>query len=209
VVGKYYGTGNLSSDLRTWLSAIHVNTGTCVNGLEETNDQIKDKVFMKIDEVDSLVNDLLTNVKVQTISGRSANKGSFPSWVKPSVQKLLLKNAEQSFDVVVAADGTGNFTKVMDAVNAAPDSGMKQYVILIKKGVYKEIVEVNKMNIMMIGEGMYATIITGNLSNGTNHLATFQTATFGKSTQTLQILFIFPLFLCKYMYAFIFMSSGD
>jgi pectinesterase len=56
VVGKYYGTGNLSSDLRTWLSAIHVNTGTCVNGLEETNDQIKDKVFMKIDEVDSLVN---------------------------------------------------------------------------------------------------------------------------------------------------------
>jgi len=33
-----------------------------------------------------------------------------------------LKNAKQSFDVVVAADGTGNFTKVMDAVNTAPDS---------------------------------------------------------------------------------------
>ena len=55
----------------------------------------------------------------------------------------MLVNGVQA-DVVVAADGTGNFTKIMDVVLAAEDYSMKRFVIYIKRGVYKENVEIKK-----------------------------------------------------------------
>ena len=51
---KYNGTGNLSSDLRTWLSAIHANTDTSMAQFEGMDEKMKDKIATKIDSVDSL-----------------------------------------------------------------------------------------------------------------------------------------------------------
>ena len=39
---------------------------------------------------------------------------------------------------MVAADGTWNFTKIMDTVLATKDYNMKRFVIYIKRGVYKD-----------------------------------------------------------------------
>ncbi|PNX57987.1 pectinesterase, partial [Trifolium pratense] len=96
----------------------------------------------------------LTKVEIQK-EKYSLKSGQFPSWIHRNAQQLLKrKEKDIVFDVVVAKDGSGNFTKVVDAVNAAPSSSTKLFIIQIKRGVYYENVEVAKNNIVMIGQGM-------------------------------------------------------
>jgi pectinesterase len=108
----------------------------------------------------------------------TTQQGNFPSWVKPGDRKLL-QASEMPVDVVVASDGSGNYTKVMEAVLAAPDYSQKRYIIHVKEGVYNEhvVINVNKSNLMMIGDGMDATVITGDLSSGRDKLDTYSTFT--------------------------------
>ncbi|GAY68306.1 hypothetical protein CUMW_263110 [Citrus unshiu] len=63
----------------------------------------------------------------------------FPYWFKREDQKFLLVNGVQG-DVVVAADGTWNFTKIMDAVLATEDCNMKRFVIYIKRDLFAGLV---------------------------------------------------------------------
>lgn len=178
--GKHNSTGNLSSDLRTWLSAVLANPETCLDGFEGTSSIVKSLVSAGLGQVSSLVKQLLTQVHPTTEDHFTSN-GHFPSWVKPEEMKLLQANGVAA-DAVVAADGSGNYTKVMDAVLAAPDYSMKRYVIYIKKGVYNEIVEIKKKkwNIMVVGDGMDATVISGNRSF-IDGWTTFRSATFAVS----------------------------
>lgn len=179
--GKENSTGNLSSDLRTWLSAALVNQETCSDGFEGTNSIVKGLVSAGLNQVTSLVQTLLTQVHpVTSYEPSRTQNNQFPSWLKPKDRKLI-QGTGVSADVVVAADGTGNFTKVTDAVLAAPDYSMKRYVIYIKRGVYKENVEIKKKkwNLMIVGDGMDATIISGNRSF-VDGWTTFRSATFGK-----------------------------
>jgi len=183
VAGKNNSTGNLSSDLRTWLSAALANQDTCMDGFDGTNGIVKGLVSSGLGQITSLLQQLLT--QVNPISNNfpfSSTQGHFPSWVKPGDRKLLQANGVV-MDAVVSADGTGDFTKVMDAVLAAPNYSMKRYVIFVKRGVYHENVEIKKKkwNLMMIGEGMNATVITGNRSF-VDGWTTFRSATFGKNT---------------------------
>ncbi|RDY05387.1 hypothetical protein CR513_10784, partial [Mucuna pruriens] len=179
--GKHNSTGNLSSDLRTWLSAALANADTCMDGFEGSNGNVRGLISTGIDQAKSLLQKILTQVKPVNLDkcSRSRSRNSIPSWIEPGDKKLL-QTKEVGVDAVVAADGTANFTTVMDAVHAAPMYSMKRYVIYIKKGVYTEKVEINKnkWNLVMIGDGMDDTVITGNLSYTTN-LTTFKTATFG------------------------------
>ncbi|CAJ2662104.1 unnamed protein product [Trifolium pratense] len=77
----------------------------------------------------------------------------------------------------------------MDAISASPYKSMKRYVILIKRGVYMEniVIDESKWNLMIIGEGIDTTIISGNLNCATfkcgqnNNLSTYDTATFAVS----------------------------
>jgi len=169
MAGKHNGTGNLSSDLRTWLSAVLANTDTCMDGFEGTSGNVKDLISNEIKESTWLLQNLVNQVV-------SDNFRSDTSWVEP-----LLQIKTMPADAVVAADGSGNFTTVMDAVNAAPDYSMRHFVIHIKKGLYSEKVEIqkNKWNLVMIGEGMDATVISSSFSR-TENLTTFRTPTFGK-----------------------------
>lgn len=180
--GKDNSTGNLSSDLRTWLSAVLVNPDTCIEGLEGTNGIVEGLVSSGLVRVMSLVKNLL--LQVDPISDHfetKLGKDRFPSWLKDADMKLLKTNGVTA-DAVVAADGSGDYTTVMDAVMAAPDNSMKRYVIYVKKGVYVENVEIKKKkwNIMIIGEGMDATVISGSRSYG-DGWTTFRSATFAVS----------------------------
>lgn len=176
--GKHNSTGNLSSDLRTWLSAALVNQDTCSDGFDGTNSIVKGLVSGSLNQITSLVVDLLG--QVHPISDQHEPSGQTPAWFKSEDRKLLQANGVP-VDVVVAQDGTGNFTNITGAILSAPDYSMKRYVIYIKRGVYKEYVEIKKKkwNIMMIGDGMDATIITGN-HNYVDGWTTFRSATFGK-----------------------------
>jgi len=65
-------------------------------------------------------------------------------------------------DFVVAADGSGNFRTVQEAINAVPDFRKKETLIFIKKGVYKEklVLAGSKTNVVFIGEDRNQTILT-------------------------------------------------
>ncbi|XVF88967.1 hypothetical protein PTKIN_Ptkin19aG0093900 [Pterospermum kingtungense] len=203
--GKNNSTGDLTSDLRTWLSATMANQETCMDGFEGTNSMVKTVVGGSLNQVTSLVSNLLTMVQPgpssrsngATVSGgqkgggggtggghpgqKLTNKNQFPAWFQREDRKLIQANGV-SADVVVAADGTGNFTSIMDAVASAPDYNMTRYIIYIKKGLYKENVEIKKKkwNLMMVGDGMDVTVISGNRSF-IDGWTTFRSATFAVS----------------------------
>ncbi|KAJ6697816.1 PECTINESTERASE [Salix purpurea] len=96
-----------------------------------------------------------------------------------STDRLLFQlSSSTPPDVVVAADGSGNYTTVSAAVSAAPSYSSKRYIIRIKAGVYRENVEVpkEKSNIMFLGDGRKTTIITGSRSVAGGS-TTYQSAT--------------------------------
>ncbi|KAG4403998.1 hypothetical protein GLYMA_01G240300v4 [Glycine max] len=105
--------------------------------------------------------------------------GDFPSWVSSKDRRLLESTVgDIKANVVVAKDGSGKFKTVAEAVASAPDNGKTRYVIYVKKGTYKENVEIGKKktNVMLVGDGKDATVITGNL-NFIDGTTTFKTAT--------------------------------
>ncbi|CAI0540077.1 unnamed protein product [Linum tenue] len=67
----------------------------------------------------------------------------WPEWMKAGDRRLLQASTVTA-DVVVAADGSGKYRKVSEAVAAAPKKSGKRYVIRIKAGVYRETFEVTK-----------------------------------------------------------------
>lgn len=112
------------------------------------------------------------------------DNNGLPSWVDAKVQRHLLQAAaSSSYDVVVAKDGSGKYTTIQAAVDAAPQNSSKRYTIYVKAGTYAEQVNVykNTNNLVLIGDGMNQTIITGSLhvANSTN-MTTFKSATLSK-----------------------------
>lgn len=75
---------------------------------------------------------------------------------------LSAQNPIRKYNIIVAADGTGTFKSVQQAINAVPDNQSERTVIFIKKGIYKEKVSVSssKTNLTIIGEDSEKTIIT-------------------------------------------------
>ncbi|KAJ0625400.1 putative pectinesterase [Helianthus annuus] len=84
--------------------------------------------------------------------------------------------------VVVSQDGSGNFSNIMDAVNIAPNKTKAEdgyFLIYVTAGVYEEYVNIpkNKYYLMIIGDGINQTVITGNRSV-VDGWTTFNSATF-------------------------------
>lgn len=108
-----------------------------------------------------------------------AVKGGFPKWVSVKDRRLLQAAVnETNFNLVVAKDGSGNFTTVGEAVAAAPNSSTTRFVIYIKAGAYFENVEIEraKANLMFIGDGIGKTLIKGD-RNVVDGWTTFRSAT--------------------------------
>ncbi|MGO4773255.1 pectinesterase family protein [Flavobacterium sp. W22_SRS_FK3] len=70
----------------------------------------------------------------------------------------------QTYDIVVAKDGSGNYTTVQAAVNAAPSNSSARTKIYIKNGTYYEVITIpsNKTNLTFIGQSSTGTILTYN-----------------------------------------------
>ncbi|KAK4493473.1 hypothetical protein RD792_006036 [Penstemon davidsonii] len=185
--GKDNSTGNVNADMKTWLSGALINQDTCKEGFDGTNSILKTLISGSLDQVTSLVYDILSAIKPTPTTppkggggggkggsgggGRSGGRklitnSQFPNWMKSNDRKLLQAANGAVADVVVALDGTGNFTKIEDAIHTAPELSNKRYIIYVKKGVYKEYVEISKKkwNVMLIGDGIDVTVISGNRS---------------------------------------------
>ncbi|MBF9221812.1 pectinesterase family protein [Hymenobacter ruricola] len=114
------------------------------------------------------------------------------TWPRPAARFwallafLLLAVGSQAFafDVTVAQDGTGNFTTVQAAINAAPTGRTTVYTIFIKNGRYREKINIpaNKPFLQLVGESVANTILTyddgastlvGGVALGTQNSASF------------------------------------
>lgn len=200
-------------DAQTWLSAAIANEQTCHDGFLDFNlsSQLGSFQLMLQDFSKSLTNSLAIN-KVAVFSSSSAalnvdcspkekrNRDHFPYWVSAGDRRLLQSwGGSIKADVVVAKDGSGDYTTISEALVAAKrrrGSSSRRFVIHVKKGVYMENVEIKKSmkNLMFVGDGIDATVVTGN-RNIVDGFTTFRSATFGEINYTINFLAI--LHFCK------------
>ncbi|CAL5404872.1 unnamed protein product [Camellia sinensis] len=162
-------------DAQTWLSTALTNLETCRAG------------FIELGVSDFMLPLMSNNVSKLISNTLAINNGSteqqtyeegFPTWVSPGNRKLLQSSSPEA-NLVVAQDGSGNYKTIQAALDvAAKRSGSGRFVIHVKSGVYQENIEIgnNMKNIMLLGDGLKNTIITGSRSVGGGS-TTFNSAT--------------------------------
>ncbi|XP_010057974.2 pectinesterase-like [Eucalyptus grandis] len=173
-----------SADVHTWLSSSLTNYVTCLDGFEGSSSAKSLIEPILSDLISRARTSLAIFVSTSSPEGRKPDVlesliGDFPSWVTGKDRRLLQSPANAvNADVVVAKDGSGKYKTVKQAIAAAPSKAQTRYVIHVKKGTYKENVEVakTKKNIMLVGDGMNLTVITGSL-NVIDGSTTFKSAT--------------------------------
>ncbi|KAM0954411.1 putative pectinesterase [Dioscorea sansibarensis] len=196
-------------NLRAWLSAALSNQDTCLEGFDGTDGRLKNYIKGSLDEVTQLISNVLEMyrrlrsimphfpVRNETIGGEGGEHNNYeiPPWITSEEEELMSGDPKGGMrvDAVVAGDGSGRYRTIMAAVDDAPSHSSRRYVIYVKKGIYRENVELKKKksNIMMVGDGMGETVITGS-RNFMQGWTTFRTATFGMS----HLLFIIRVRVC-------------
>ncbi|XP_006828582.2 pectinesterase [Amborella trichopoda] len=188
--------------IRTLLSAALTNKNTCLEGLDSASGSIKPTLLTKINSMYELVSNSLSmysnssrnrglqNRRLLAISSgqksgfpaRSSKKRCFPAWFSSKDRRILQSSPSDGYDssdiFTVAKDGSGNYSSIMEAVNATPNNGLDRVVIYVKEGVYEENVVIgsHKQNLVMIGDGINLTVITGSRSVG-DGWTTYRSAT--------------------------------
>ncbi|XP_078441415.1 pectinesterase-like [Wolffia australiana] len=170
-----------ADDVKTLLSAAMTNQDTCLDsGKGVLREEMKSAIVL----VSRLCSNALAIISEEREEGGIREKtevfevddAGFPEWMTEADRRIL--QGAVAADVVVAADGSGKFRKISEAVAAAPSNSGKRYVIRIKAGTYKENVEVpkGKTNLMFVGDGIGATVISGS-RNVVDGSTTFNSAT--------------------------------
>ncbi|KAI0489454.1 hypothetical protein KFK09_029297 [Dendrobium nobile] len=186
------------SELITVLSASITNQFTCLDGFAYVPDRvvnIRPSIERFLVHIYRLVSNILALSKkipppppppppskpaVEAFEGYGGMKGGFPGWMTWTDRRLLQATTPggSTVNLVVAKDGSGNFTTVGEAVAAAPNNSATRFVIYIKAGGYFENVEVgkNKINLMFVGDGIGKTVIKAS-RNVVDGWTTFRSAT--------------------------------
>ncbi|XP_076953076.1 pectinesterase 2-like [Bidens hawaiensis] len=121
----------------------------------------------KLAVISTNLTELLLNSLAISVVITGSNPPSLHGWNFINEHKLLnLAMNNKQPNVVVAKDGSGNFTTVQEAVNSAGQDRIwgQRYTIYVKAGVYEEQVVISKdvKFITMYGDGIGNTIITNN-----------------------------------------------
>ncbi|KAJ0726752.1 putative pectinesterase [Helianthus annuus] len=176
--------GGLFDDLMTWLSAAGTYPQTCIDSIQDNvvggylqkSSELISNSLAIIKRFSSVTN---SNNQRRRLMSLVAECKELPEWLSTKDRKLLQSGIEADAVAVVAQDGSGRYKRIADALNAVPDKSKKRFVIHVKKGIYYENVRIEKpkWNVMMFGEGMDSTIVSGSL-NVVDGTPTFQSATF-------------------------------
>ncbi|KAK8931119.1 putative pectinesterase/pectinesterase inhibitor 12 [Platanthera zijinensis] len=178
---------NAVADARAHLSAALTNKNTCLEGLAGARGP---QAPALISAWSSAFRDVSNSLSIVSGSGGGRRRGrrlsSWPSagWLRRRERKLLGTGDYSAYDaavtLTVAADGSGDFRTVGEAVAFAPNNSEDRTIIIVRAGVYDENVEIplNKTNIALLGEGSNVTFIRGNRSVG-DGWTTFRSATVG------------------------------
>ncbi|KAJ7982448.1 Pectinesterase [Quillaja saponaria] len=167
-------------DLKTWLSAAGTYQQTCIDGFEEAKEALKDSVVNYLKNSTQLTSNSLAiitwiskvastvNLGRRLMSFPYSHNNQEPEWLHAKNRKLLETEVDlkKKADIVVAKDGSGKYNTIAAALKAVHDKSDKRTVIYVKKGVYFENVRVEKpkWNVLMIGDGMTSTIVSGSLN---------------------------------------------
>ncbi|OIV99081.1 hypothetical protein TanjilG_32340 [Lupinus angustifolius] len=175
-------------DLKTWLSAAGTYQQTCIEGLEETKESLKNTAESYLQDsteftsnslsIITWIDKAVTSVNLRRLLSLN-NLNEEPEWLHSNDRKLLKKpDLKKIADIVVAKDGSGKYTTISEALNNVVAKSDNRTVIYVKKGIYVENVAVDKTkwNVMLIGDGKSASIISGSL-NFVDGTPTFSTAT--------------------------------
>ncbi|KAJ6676254.1 PECTINESTERASE [Salix viminalis] len=164
-------------DSQTWLSTALTNLETCKAGFRDFG--VSDFVLpLMSNNVSKLIRNTLALKDNASSTLPQTYEDSFPGWLKTGDRKLL-QTSSPTPNLVVAQDGSGNYRTIKAALDAAAKrSGSRRFVIRIKSGVYRENLDIGKnlKNIMLVGDGLRFTIITGSRSVG-GGFTTFNSAT--------------------------------
>lgn len=190
-----------AENLHTLLSAALTNYDTCLNSLNETTSSPDDDLLTHLSNGTKFYSISLAIFKQGWLKNANTERKLAESYgymweqriyevIRKGGRKLLQlapDNVVVNQSVVVNPDGSGNYTTINDAVAAAPNntgSGNGFFVIHVVAGVYEEYVSIpkNKQYLMMIGDGINQTIITGNRSV-VDGWTTFNSATFAVVAQ--------------------------
>ncbi|KAL6123362.1 hypothetical protein ACLB2K_075884 [Fragaria x ananassa] len=160
-------------DAQTWLSAALTNIHTCRDGSKELNvSDFINPIYMSNNNVSELISNSLAigsqllEKENQTTTSVGHDDESYPSWLSNHDRRLLGATSIKA-NLVVAKDGSGHFRTVQAALDlAAKRKRMTRFIIHVKKGVYRENIEVanTNTNIMLVGDSLRYTIITGSRS---------------------------------------------
>jgi pectinesterase len=139
-------------DLQTLLSAAMTDQQTCLDELVYSNAGVGDEIKNRLSNISQHVSNSLvmlkripapavkTSMSSEVFPEYGDIKNGFPTWVSPKDQKLLQSSVnETKYDLVVAKDGTGNFTTIGEAVAAAPNSSTTRFVI--RNWIYMHLLE--------------------------------------------------------------------
>ncbi|KAJ9185730.1 hypothetical protein P3X46_005327 [Hevea brasiliensis] len=184
-------SSNLSSkqswDVKNWLSAVLAYQEACLEGLK--NFKSREAIYNAIQNPKQTTSNALaivdSNFNTQSpsknISRRllSQDQEHYPSWFSAAKHKLLgdYDNGELRPDALVAADGTGEFRNIAEALKAYKLNSKGWYVIYVKAGVYKENIFISKdqINVYIYGDGIDKTIVYGS-KHSTDEFPAYRTA---------------------------------
>ncbi|CAN6807094.1 unnamed protein product [Brassica oleracea] len=170
-------------DAQTWLSTALTNTETCRHGTTDFNVSDFITPIVSKTKISNLMSNCLA-VNGALLTTATADRKGFPTWVSGKERRLLQLQSERAVraNLVVAKDGSGHVTTVQAAIDVAGRRKVTsgRFVIHVKRGVYEENINVrrNNDNIMLVGDGMGSTIITGGRSVKDGY-TTYNSATAG------------------------------
>lgn len=168
-------------DAQTWLSTALTNIQTCRTGSLDLN--VSEFIMpMVSNNLSELISNSLA-VNGAFLAAEDNNTEGFPRWFLGHERRLLQSSSiTAKANLVVAKDGSGNFRTVQAAIDAAAKRRYDtRFIIHVKRGVYRENIEVgsNNNHIWLVGDGMRNTIITSSRSVGAGY-TTYSCATAGK-----------------------------
>ncbi|KAE9598149.1 putative pectinesterase [Lupinus albus] len=196
---------NILTSLKVWLSGAVTYQETCLDAFENTTSDAGNKMkevlqtamhmssngLAIINELSKTLTTfhitkpvgrrLLQDADDLPVLGHDNDDDEFPEWVEAHVgfRRFLKMNSRKFMsNVIVAKDGSGNFTTITDALKNVPRKNQKPFIIWIKEGVYNEHVEVsrNMTHVVFVGDGSKKTRIIGS-KNFIDGINTYNTAT--------------------------------
>jgi pectin methylesterase-like acyl-CoA thioesterase len=132
----------LSADNNTWTSSLNI---------QRENNTVLTTAFIRLNAANA--GSYSGNI---TVSSPGATDATM------AVSGTATNPVPAGYDVVVAQDGSGNYTSLQAAINAAPSNRTTPYRILVRKGKYIEKVTIpaSKPFLYVIGEGINEVVFS-------------------------------------------------